>query len=131
MVFGKDVKIMHVGGPEIYIMNNEYVYKSLKQSPASYLWYMLLTPLNLYTTTTATNENGYRQNENSIPIGLILGPAITGGNMIAASSANKKFKKDMLTYNINETVLKKGATTFGLIGIESNSQGALTLKTEF
>lgn len=132
LVFGKDVKLTQANGTEIYIMDNEYVYKSLKQSTVSYLWYLLLTPINLYTTSTETTRNGYtRENTNSIPIGLAIGPGLAGGNMIAASSANKKFKQDLLTYNINGTVLKKGETTYGLIGIESAFQGSLSLNVDF
>ncbi|PKB42875.1 hypothetical protein AX016_1050 [Cellulophaga sp. RHA19] len=128
LVFGEDVKLTQANGNEIYVMDNEYVYKSLKQSPASYLWYLFLTPLNLYTTSTETTSNGYtRENTNSIPIGLAIGPGLTGGNMIAASSANKKFKQDLLTYSINGTVLKKGETTYGLVGIESKYKNALKL----
>lgn len=123
LVFGQDAILTYENGSEIYILDNERVFKSLKQSPATYLFYLLLTPLNMYTTSS----NGYSQETNSTPIGLILGPGLAGGNMIAAGSANKKFKNELLDYNINGTVLKNGETSYGLIGIQSNSFDALRL----
>ncbi|MEL0653340.1 hypothetical protein V6246_18105 [Algibacter sp. TI.3.09] len=123
IMFGGDAKLTYANGSEIYVMENEKVFKTLKQSPASYLWYLLLTPMNFYTA-----ENG--QQTSSTPIGLIVGPGLAGGNMIAAGSANKKFKTEMLEYNINGTLIKKGETKYGLIGIKSDSFDSLKLKIE-
>jgi hypothetical protein len=50
LMFGKDVKLTHENDTEVYVMENERVFTTLKQSPASYLWYLLLSPVNLYTT---------------------------------------------------------------------------------
>ena len=123
LMFGRDAKLTYENGSEIYVMANENVYTVLKQSPASYLWYLLLTPMNFYTT-----ENG-RQTR-STPIGLVIGPGLAGGNMIAAGAANKKFETEMLDYNINGTVIKIGETKYGLIGIQANSFDSLKLKIE-
>ncbi len=128
IMFGRDAKLTYENGSEIYVMENEKVFKTLKQSPASYLWYLLLTPVNFYTTET--NSNGFQENTSSTPIGLVLGPGLAGGNMIAAGSANKKFKTEMLEYNINGTLIKKGETKYGLIGIKADSFDALKLKVE-
>jgi len=123
LMFGRDAKLTYENGSEIYVMANENVFTVLKQSPASYLWYLLLTPMNFYTT-----ENG-RQTR-STPIGLVIGPGLAGGNMIAAGAANKKFETEMLDYNINGTVIKIGETKYGLIGIQANSFDSLKLKIE-
>lgn len=128
LMFGKDVKLTYENGSEVYVMENEKAFKTIKQSPASYLWYLLLTPVNFYTTKT--NSNGFQENTSSTPIGLILGPGLAGGNMIAAGSANKKFKTEMLEYNIYGTYIKKGETKYGLIGIKSDSFDSLKLKIE-
>lgn len=125
LVFGKDVKLAYENGANIYVMENEKVFKKLKQSPATHLLYLLLTPVNLYTTSGSSN--GFQQNTNATPIGLVLGPGLAGGNLIAAASANKKFKTEMLEYNINGTVIKKGETEYGLIGIKADSYEALKL----
>jgi hypothetical protein len=123
LMFGRDVKLAYENGTEVYIMENEMAFKTLKQSPASYLWYLLLTPMNFYTT-----ENG--QETSSTPVGLVVGPGLAGGNMIVAGSANKKFKEEMLEYNVNGTIIKSGETKYGLIGIKTDSFDALKLKIE-
>jgi hypothetical protein len=125
LVFGKDIKLTYDDSSNIYIMENENVFTSLKQSPASYLWYLLLTPMNLYTNET---QNGYTTQTSSTPIGLVVGPGLAGGNMIAASSANTKFKDNLLEYNINGVTIKKGETISGLIGIRSDDYNAIKIK---
>lgn len=126
LVFGKDLKLNYDNGSEIYIMDNDRVFSAVKQSTASYLWYLLLTPLRFYTIE---NENGYQvPSENSIPIGLILGPGIAGGNMIAASTANKKLQTDLETYNLNGLTIKSGQTASGLIGIRSDDYNSINIK---
>ena len=128
LMFGRNIKIAYENGKEVYIMDSEKVFKTLKQSPASYLWYLLLTPVNLYTTETSSN--GFRQETSSTPIGLVLGPGIAGGNMIVAGSANKKFKEEISEYNVNGIIIKDSETKYGLIGIKTDSFDALKLKVE-
>ncbi|MCZ4320246.1 hypothetical protein O4H26_14730 [Aequorivita viscosa] len=127
VMFGRDVKLIYENESEVPVMENDRVFKTLKQSPASYLLYLLLSPLNL--TVTKTNATGIQKKSTS-PIGLILGPGLAAGNMIAASSANKNFKTDLMIYNIYGTVIKAGETKYGLIGIKSESYDALKLKVE-
>lgn len=125
VVFGQNVKLNYDNGSEIYVMDNDKVFTSLKQSPASYLWYLLLTPTNLYTTET---QNGFETQNSIFPIGLILGPGLAGGNMIAASSANKKFQTDLTTHNLNGMTIKQGQTASGLIGIRSDDYNSIKIK---
>lgn len=127
-VFGKDLKLAYENGNVIYMMQNDELFKTLKQSTASYLFYLLLTPVNFYTSET--NSNGFEEETSSFPIGLILGPGIAGGNMITAGSANKKFKQELLEYNILGSTIKSGETKFGIIGIRNNSYDSLELKIE-
>ena len=75
VMFGRDAKLTYENGSEIFVMENKKVFTALKQSPASYLWFLLLTPMNLYTI-----ENG--QQTSSAPIGLAVGPGLAGGNII-------------------------------------------------
>lgn len=128
LMFGRNAKLAYENGTGVYVMDNEKVFKTLKQSPASYLWYLLLTPVNLYVTKT--NSHDLQEETSSTPIGLILGPGLAGGNMIAAGSANKKFKEEILEYNVNGTVIKNGETKYGLIGIKTDSFDALKLIIE-
>lgn len=128
LTFGKDIKLIQEDGKEFYIMDTEKTFKMLKQSPATHLFYLLLTPMNLYTTKS--NSSGFQEQTSSTPIGLVIGPGLAAGNMIAAGSANKKFKSEMLEYNINGTVISKGQTVYGLIGIKSFSYNSIKLKME-
>ena len=74
LIFGKDIVLTYENDSEIYLVENKQVYKLLKQSPLSYLWYLLLTPTNLFTTET--NSSGIEETTSSTPIGLLLGPGL-------------------------------------------------------
>ena len=128
VMFGRDIKLSYANGNEVFVMENERVYRSLKQHPVTYLLYLLLTPMNF--TTSSTNSRGETINESNTPIGLVIGPGLTLGNMLVASSANKNFKSDLTVYNLNGTVIKAGETKYGLIGIKSDSYEALKLIVE-
>ena len=125
LTFGNDLKLTYENGTEVEIIENDRVFKALKQKPATYLFYLLLTPLNFYTTSSTS---GAQPKSSSFPIGLVLGPSLTGGNMIAAGSANSNFKSDLMIYNINGTMINAGETKYGLIGIKSDSPDALKIK---
>lgn len=125
IVFGEDVRLNYDNGSEIYIMDNDRVFTSLKQSAASYLWYLLLTPTNLYKTES---QNGFQTQSSTVPIGLILGPGLAGGNMIAVGTANKKFQNDLKTYNLKGMIIKQGQTASGLIGIRSDDYNSIKIK---
>ena len=130
VMFGRDIKLTYENGSEVMVMENDKVFKTLKQSPASYLFYLLLSPVNFYTSKTTSNGGYAETSSSSFPIGLILGPGLAGGNMLAASSANSNFKSDLMVYNINGTVIKAGETKYGLIGIRSTSFDALKIKLQ-
>lgn len=127
ITFGKDVTLTYENDSEVYVLENENTFRTLKQSPASYLWYLLLTPLSFNVTEVSSNG---RIENSSTPIGLVVGPGLTAGNMIAAGAANNKFKTEMLNYNINGSIIKKGETKHGLIGVRADSYDALKLKVE-
>jgi|SRR6185312_1643505 len=96
------------------------VTRNIQETVPTYLLYMLFTPTTLTTTNGASS--------NSFPIGLILGPALTGLNVGIAASANKHFKMELQEYNILEKDITPGETAYGLIGIQSPEFDALTLK---
>lgn len=128
MVFGRDIILNYENDATLYLMEKETIYRTLKQSPASYLWYLLLSPIQIYKTETNTYNNP--GTTSSFPVGLIVGPGIAGGNMIVASSANKKFNTDLNDYNINGKTIKKGETVYGLVGIKSNNFDAIKIKVQ-
>tara|TARA_B100000809_G_C15076712_1_gene508098 strand:+ start:724 stop:1347 length:624 start_codon:yes stop_codon:yes gene_type:complete len=126
LVFGKDITLTYENGNELSFLENKKTYSTLKQNTLGYLFYLLLTPMT-FNKTSATN-NGIETN--STPIGYAVGPGLAFGNMIAAGSANKKFKKELLDYNIFGTTINSGKTVVGLIGVYSYSYDALKLKIE-
>lgn len=129
LVFGKDFKLSYDNGDQVSIIETERLFKTIKQSPASYLWYLLLSPLQFNSGTTTTTNGGYTTTEpaNTFPAGLILGPGLAAGNMIAASSANKNFKNELMEFDINGKTIKKGETAYGLVGSNSNSYDAIKI----
>jgi hypothetical protein len=133
IVFGKDFKLFYDSDNQVSIIETEKLFKTIKQSPASYLWYLLLTPIQFYSGETTTTNGAYTETKpaNSFPVGLVLGPGLAGGNMIAASSANKNFKKELMEFDINGKTIKKGETVYGLIGSNSNSYDAIKVKMQF
>ncbi|KAA1246529.1 hypothetical protein [Aquimarina sp. RZ0] len=124
LVFGKDLILQNQNGTALNILETEQVFKKLRQSVPSYLWYLLLTPLNLQTTTV---DNQGVENR-SFPLGLIVGPGIAGGNMIAAGAANKKFKTDLFNYDLHGATIAKETTVYGLVGIRSETYDAIEIK---
>jgi hypothetical protein len=129
LIFGKDLLLINSNGSQISIYENERTFSILKQKPATYLWYLLLTPMSVYTSSN-TNTRGGQTSTNSIPVGLVVGPGLAGGNYIAASSANKKFESEILDFDIIGRVIKKGETVHGLIGIISDNYESLNIKLE-
>ncbi len=127
LVFGQDIVLTYENGNEINIMDSTKTFSSLKQSTATYLLYLLLSPMQFTKTETV---NGITTRENIFPVGLIVGPGIAGGNMLQASSANKKLKRELLENNLVGMLIKKGETKSGLIGIKSDSYDAIKVKVK-
>ena len=132
IVFGRDFKLYYENGNEVSLIETEKLFKTIKQSPASYLWYLLLSPLQFYSGTSTTSNGYYTETKpaNSFPIGLIVGPGLAAGNMIAASSANKNFKNELMQFDLNGKTIKKGETIYGLIGINSNSYDSIKVMVQ-
>ncbi|GIZ07820.1 hypothetical protein [Flavobacterium sp. UMI-01] len=126
LVFGEDIKLTYDSGNEIYLHDDTYLFRTLKQSPASHLLYLLLTPMKFYTYTT--NQYGQEVENSSFPIGLFLGPGIAGGNLMIAAKANSKFKTDLMKYAILGKTIKSKETAYGLIGFNATTFEGLRLK---
>ena len=125
LTFGRDFKLSFENGKTVMVLSQEKVFSNLKQQGAYHLFYLGLTPTNVYTTQTGP---GNTVTEKVFPIGLILGPGLAGYNLLRASSANKKFKNELNEYNLNGEILRPGEEKFGLIGIRSSSYDALKVE---
>lgn len=123
--FGQDFNLVYENGSGVALMETEKVFKNLKQKSAYYLFYLLLSPMQVYSTSS--NSTG-TTTTNSFPAGLIVGPGLTAGNMIGASAANKNFKEELMQHDIAGRNIKPGETVYGLIGIRADNYDALKLQ---
>lgn len=126
LVFDRDLQLTYTNNNGVMHLTNDKVFKALKQKPAWYLFYLLLTPMQFSTTTT--NANGMQQTSSSFPAGLIVGPGLAGGNLIGASMANKKFKEELMTFDLRGRNIPKGKTVYGLVGLRADNYDALQIK---
>ncbi|MFD1096003.1 hypothetical protein [Salegentibacter chungangensis] len=124
--FGSDMNIAYENGSKIVQMETKKVFSKLKQQPVYYLLYLLLTPMQV-TSTSTTNST---VTSNSFPAGLIVGPGLAGGNLLGASMANKNFKKELMQYDITGKVIKPGETIYGLVGVRADNYDALRIQFE-
>jgi len=117
--------VINIGSNAAFYSGNTLIYpidaisirNELKQSVPGYLPYLLLTPLTL-------SVNG----SSPFPIGLILGPAIAGGNMITAANANRDLYKELVKYDVLYRDIKSGETVYGLVGFRNLDYIPLTIK---
>ena len=116
--------VFYIGDKPVATMNSNVIVDALKQNTPIYLLYLLLFPVKLYET----ESNGYSTTQREIfPIGYILAPGISTGNMIVASNANKNFRYEIYHYNINRDV-ENGQTAYFLVGFRDIGYDAITLK---
>ncbi len=130
LVFGKDLILVNRDQKELDLVANTLVYEQLKQPFLIYILYLLATPLKITTYDSVDDDfvSDESTEDSNIPIGLILGPGITGINMVKAGTANNRFKKELNHYNLTGKTIKKGTTAYGIIGIKGNSFQALAIK---
>ncbi len=128
LIFGKDINLEFEEGNDLRILDQEKVFKELKQNVAPYLFYLVLTPFVI--NTHQTNSSGVQEVKGSIPVGPVLGPGLAFGNIIAGSSANKRFKSELTQYNISGLTILKGETVYGLVGIKASKFGPIKIKWE-
>lgn len=117
--FGKDLRMSYANGSQVNLIDNQSAFSRIKQGTPIYLLYLLLTPLTLETSDGDSTS--------STPIGLVVGPGLAAGNMIAAGSANKNFRQEMEAYDLQGRVIKQEETVFGIIAIDSRASEALSL----
>lgn len=121
--YGKNYRI-YSGNTEANLLGPGITSDIIKQKAGFHLFYLLLTPTTL-NVDASTNGSG-----TSIPIGFVLGPALAVGNLVVASNANKRFKQEMLEYDIENKVIAPGETVYGLITVRENGHLPLTLRVK-
>lgn len=113
--------MIYAGNKPIDILTPYIFQNSIKQKSMAYLPYALFTFLNF----NISNGSYYSQ---SIPVGYVLGPLLTFGNIIVASNANKNLLKELIEYDLRNKDIRKGETVYGLIGIDQGEFMPLTIR---
>jgi hypothetical protein len=124
LVLGENYHIFS-GSRQIEPLDKKIVYQQLKQGVAIYLLYMPL----IFTTLTTSSVNSFGQRtEKSTPIGLVIGPGITTGNMAVAGTANANFKIELATHTLANRKIADGETVHALIAFQDYTFNPLSIK---
>ncbi len=115
-----DDLIFYAGDTPIYPMQPVDVKNKVRQSVFSYLPYLLLT----FTSVIFSNGNS----SVAVPVGIVIGPGITAGNMAVAATANKRFLSELNEYNILDRNIRPGDTDFGIIGVQNSNFGPISVR---
>lgn len=125
LFFGKDIMLASENGMGLLVLEEEKVFGSLRQKPATHLFYLLLSPIVVTTYTSDPYE--YTRFRN-LPVGFVAGAGLTGFNLIKASSANKKFKRNLETFRLNGKTIPGGESIYGLVGVRADNYDALQIR---
>lgn len=106
---GTDV-IFYSGNKPIELITPFMMENRIKQISTAYLPYILFTFLRVNISNSYYSQ--------SIPVGYFLGPLLTFGNVIVASSSNKNLLNELNKYDITHKEIQKGETVYGLISID-------------
>ncbi len=121
LIFGQDIAVQS-NGIIIPTHEAEYVYSSIKQKPATHLFYLLLSFLQLNI------QDGTGQTTDSYPIGVVIGPGLAIGNMAVASTANRALNEDLVAFDLKNKIVQPGQTIGGYIYTDKSFTLNLTLK---
>lgn len=111
--------LFYCGDRQFTPMEPEVIKQELKQIVPGYLPYLLLS----FVTLDVYSESGVKR----YPIGLVLGPIITMGNMATAGGSNNKMKEELDEYNLINQDIRPGETVYGLIGIRDSGYDPIRL----
>jgi hypothetical protein len=117
---GSNLKF-YSGNSELILIDPATLHRELKQGVPIYLLYLLMTPIQFYST----NSSGQTT---STPIGVVLGPGLAIGNMVGAGGANQNFLKELNTFNLINKTIKPGETVYGIIGIRDIGYNPINIK---
>jgi hypothetical protein len=121
---GRDL-VFYSSQNQIFPMEPKTVHIEIKQIVPGYLPYLILTALKLIIT----KPNNYGGTTTDVyPIGYVLGPGITFGNMLIAGTANKSMLNELYNYNILSQDIPKGETVYGIIAIKDSGYIPLSVK---
>jgi hypothetical protein len=126
---GHDLNLMndvvfYINNKPVYPVDQKLAHDQMKQGVPIYLLYLLLTPMTVNTGSTSSDGSS---KTNSFPAGLIIGPAITGLNLIIAGTANKDFNEELETYSLYRQ-MRNGETIYGLVAFKDIGMDEISLR---
>jgi hypothetical protein len=119
--FRDDIEL-YAGSQSVYPMQPHLAHQQIKQNTPIYLLYGLLSFIRFYSVDASGNVSTF-------PIGLLLGPGITGLNMATAASANKALKSELEKSDLLDRTIGPGETVHGIIALRNNT-GFAPLRAE-
>jgi hypothetical protein len=119
LTFGKDIAFFS-GENQIFPLEPLATKQMLKQQVATYLPYLLLTPIKLFVSSGRSTD--------VYPIGYALGPGITVGNMAVAGTANSNLYNELEMYNLLGKEIQPGEVVYGIIAVRDMGYTPLSIK---
>jgi hypothetical protein len=116
ITIGKDFHFVNDNGDKLMILGPENTSNKLKQISALHLIYLAMAPINLFVTKTSGNQTETK----TYPIGLISGAGLALGNMLTASSANKKLKEQLYDGYIVGSSKGPGKELTGIVSVKTD-----------
>ena len=111
MTLGKDF-LLQAGDVPVAPVSKMRLYSRLKQKPGFFMFYMFFLHLNIPSQLITGSSSAF-----VLPTGLILGPALSLGNLFRAKNNNKKFKADLDLYDLTDRPIAPGETVHALVGL--------------
>jgi len=108
------------GTNQIIPMDPRSISSAIKQITPGYLGYLLLTFVSLSVTTNSGTDY--------YPVGLVMGPVITLGNVVVSASANSNLQKELDMYDIRNRDIQPGETIYGIMGFYNIGYDVLKVK---
>ena len=109
--FTEDLELL-VGTNSVEPLHPREISSSIKQWTASYLLYLLLTPVKLAVKSQTGDVSVYS-------VGYVLGPGTAAVNMGIAATSNNSFEEELVKYDLYNKTIANGETVYGLIGLSN------------
>ncbi|MBF0432310.1 MAG: hypothetical protein HQK83_13580 [Fibrobacteria bacterium] len=117
------------GRREFIPMSTMTAAKSIKQGTPWYLFYLLFLPINVWKSELKCDSyDGCEEKVSVLPIGLILGPALTLFNMVMSTSANTSMINEIGKNDFFEKTIKPGETVSGFLAMKGSGSSPLTVR---
>jgi len=121
--FPEDYEFTYYQGELIIPMNREDTYSKVKQKGIGFYLFWLFANITINNSSTDSYGN-YQNDQIFIPSGI----AIAAANIIVATSANGKFKRQLLKYDLSLKKIKPKETAYGLIGMNTSETREIRIR---